>query len=908
MATYLIRVVKSNSVFREYTGRLTVHEGAFDAKQTVDITTYTEPKMFQSHQTNEYLITLENDRIETLRYIVNTIIEAEGFLLPNFHFPFVLVYPVELGEKIDTETQMFMLFPMVAHTRDYVPYDFISETRGLVPRPPRQTWRGSGRYEPIKVVDPPARFYQHHAQHFSSSHVQIGARDQFIGLNVAFGRIRGRALKRLYVGGVNANNYSVNQRGILTLHRRGTLYAGQIQNFRKRMSLVAHFFAHAEFDADGVLVEASRVVDKPMPLSITELSAQRRAAHTVDGASAEVKRRILMLMLNFYREWLKLYDNVSKSVHNLNYSVEGWENTRTLYEKSERILRVISAYFPEELTFDQSKVTNASRIEPVAESKQMKLGNKANDAGEVWDCLVRYVEWMRQNYVDYEPMNTEALEENDCSRKPMRIMGRPDPVSEMDWRFKIFGGGDGETVTLYSRFSVSKKDQYFWDVKSETYYHYGKTPNGKRDAYTTPIVATYSVYQTHFPGMKYGPGWSDNNVWLEKTRGTAADIEQSFLTFQTNSRHFISLLAHFESVCNPVAHERRARIKGTLPGEIVRTREQELNRNRVHPRTKNADDVTSLGGDLNAPTNQKPPFPHLCPLQCDLRPIIKRCARDEVAADDYDPEAEERERQEKDAEKLREELDEMERKRKKQKPKREMKWRSEIDPIDADQLEFEKGQMYEQIVDNLLLVETGISAVVDTIAVLGTGGAATPLVAAKHVAKETGKETGKRYAKKLLRELAEEAAKEALDRATDAEEPDADDDYDDDSDDAEPDDPEVPEHDYDPPDLGDDPEHTGDEEYSRDDCAPEGMVLVAPWSGELYVPVGSPQARLFPPNNGIDLGIIELFEKKLGKRLRQKGLRKFDDRGSVTGIQSWTEMNSKERLRCVREPPRLPRA
>jgi hypothetical protein len=700
------------------------------------------------------------------------------------------------------------------------------------------------------------------------------------------------------------------------MHRFGPLLHGAFQGFRESILPVSSVFAAGEIADDGEYIETGRVVENALPTLITDFKAQRRAAHTSGGASAELKRKLLARLYDYQQEWLHFYEDVRKSPHNLNYSVQGYERTIKLYEKAEYIVRMIADHFPEQLTFDSSKVSKNYIFRPVSKENKLQLGENSLGAPETYDAMILYVEWMRKNYVDYEPMNTSALKRSECTDAWRRATH--DPTE----RETALGGGRPK----YYDPSVPDiiTDRYIPERRDENSFKINHNRKSYKNGvfYLERNITSY-VYTTHYFKAPMDVQWSSQNIWLEKTRGTAADIEQSEITFQINSRHFLNLVAHFESVCYPRAFEKGKRHKGKIDGEVIPTREQTLNRYRVYPKTRKEKDEEkeeSEPGELSKEIPALKTLPNFCPLQVDTRRHIQRGERDVISAEDFDPQLEELDLDDEKRKKFLEDQQELEEERKKKKPKRENKWRNEVDPIDKVDLDKENGRMLDQIKDNLFKVAEGGELVLDALAIFGTGGAATPAVIIRHGAKKTAVELAKKTVKELAEDAVQDVVKDAIDDYNF--EPDAIDDYK-----VNLDKPDAPDgqnlEKYEPPELEKSGDFTGDEDAPRNTCM-EGTSLSfspdKPYIREHSFYHGSDGAMV---GNGVAVDTIEEFEERRGRKLIQRNvfprsapsapIRMFGV-PSPSGYRAQlnlfgvTELNPLERLRIKRLPPRLPRS
>jgi hypothetical protein len=895
------------------------------------------PEIYRSTKTNQYLLDIKHDNIEFLRFIANTLIQAEKSLFPNDRFLFVLVYECELGKAIGNETPMTLLLDVTINKPFLNSIHDSGEAylNSAIEPTPFYTWRswyqyrhtarGSGRYNLVYVKDPPLYFTQRCLMINDVAAVKKATNDDFIGLSVVFERELGAALKSVYMGAASSGNYYLNATGNIVFHRRGDIYHGAFDSYRKAFSAIWPLLSARQFDKDGALIEAAKVTANAKPNLVSEFKAQRRAAYTKAGNSERFKTRLIVMLSDLVSEFCKFINDVQRWGHNLNYDVVAFKKTKVFYLKSERILRLISSYFPQELPLDALRLNALSSTTPIAETETLVLGNRFQESAECWDRLVLLLDWMRRNYVDYKirdgiPNYTKTFP--DTRRAEYTYLGdgyESDGIydqteegyqwwmasiqasmgltGKMDIQHASKFNGPAGTTHYQDRFNLR-----FKDVEATQFSGPGKS--------ATWDVQCFKVTNTGKPGGTVNRGWSEYNQWLEKTAEIAADIEEIYLSYQLNALAFIELLAHLLTILDSKPRAGVTRKEGALPGEIPVSSEQKKNKKRIYPKAlpRVADNRTE-GKVQDIPT-PKIAMPDFKPLQIDARGIIKRCAKDFSQRDDDEQQEEDKKRQaannELDRQAFQEQQDEIERRKLKSIEKPRFKWRNEIDDLTPTEQYNERVSLYNEIADNLNTVVDVADAVNDVVGAFALLACppATPLVVGEKVAFKVGKSAFKTSIRKVAR------------RSADIEWPDLPE-FDDATAETEIDTPELPSapegevprprvrHKYKPPRKDDTPEFTGDEPDAREWEPCEKNPDYQPDENGVYVITKFAPAR----SNEVDLQVVESYEPGGARQLVQTGLKYFDDVvESLTDCIDFAESNPQSRYRCIRATKRVPRA
>ncbi len=875
MGTFLIRTVKDGSAIPMMLFQYDRHfQRIKSGVQTVESLV---PVIggYNAIKGNDYLIDVKNENTETLRYIANTIIRSETCLHSQHYYPFLIIYALEDGKEIDTETQMFTMFNLdrtnkpsgITYTTPPGLYIFKNDVL--------QTWRGDPHYYPVKQYDSPHHFTQKILD-YRTPQIPISTNaNPFMGLSVAWGRETGKALKHVYFRVSDASNYHLSDRGNIVLHDRGNLRDGRLKAFHKYLSPIYPLFSPRIFDNEGKLVECKRVTDTGKAHLISEYKMKRVKEYAKGGAVGIFAKHLITLIDDFAKHYCEMNNEIAASVHNLNYDVKGYEKTKSLYQRAEHILRRIAEYFPNQLTFDQSKRDNSQPYETLPTQLRLRLEGDVESAQKCWDYLVFYVEWFRRNYVAYD---TPPQQDAPCS---FRFYGTVGPYDE-------------EAEGLDANSYLAENHSWTWrKTRLETKFGSPRVDDG--------LSAQRDVLAIEY------------NDWLADTRGTAADIEQSGLTFPANALQFINLLCHFQKVCNPRPYIDAPRVKGPLPGELVRSE-------RIKKNARNINVKPASPPPLRPPAPAERvidvALPNFAPLQWDARAVIKRCANDvadEQDAEDEDPapDADEAAR-----ERFAAQQDCLEFQRMKKGKAKKAVWRNEIDPIDPEDLAREEADMWEKAANNVEAVVETAENIIDVVTVIGAP-ISGPEVAGKRLITKTIRKRAKKSIKRLL--------ERSIDAARDLPDPDAPD-YDENAPkEGNPPDPknETPDpcqdippapQQYEPPDLQDDPEFTGDEDYCRHAIEWEDAPWRTTYAGNrMQWPWESPEF----PQPVYDRHILEQISPKRGRRLVQRNILKFDE--AQTGFGDVTVQNGarlptenardagQERLFCRREPPRLPR-
>ncbi len=822
MVTYLIQTFRSVS---------DVSAGEFEAKRngaTLHALHQNQAEPARAFVGNRYLIDLTAEKLETLRFAVNTIIHAESYLCPTV-FPFVLVYEVIEGQEIRETTEMFMMFNLETGNPKGEPRKFWGKNTELrMYKNERITYRGSGRYYPVKQRDYPNVFCQRLKLFAGKPYDLQGNRNAFIGLEIVLSRRYGSARKLVYMSGAGDTDYSLTARGSILLHNRGPLGNGVFEKYKTAMIPILPLLSQFVIDKNGKVAEGGGKCNRALANLVSEFKGYRRRAAKVGTSAVNFRNKLTYLLYNYAELWLKMFAEINESPHNLNYSIAGYRKSIELYHAAEKICRVIANYFPNQLTMDYSKVSPKSNFTYIGASEYLLLEGHGDLAVECFDRMLLYVEWMRRNYVEYRN-----------SRYDRDARGFP-----------------------YSRLRP-------W-----------------------PGVALLPSDVDDAPFDPYGSSLIHDctqREWMEDTRETAGDIEQSHITFQVNSRDFMPLVAHFLRVCRATSYAPEFNPSGPLHGEIYRNDEMKRQRRRITPTGTDVGTLPPLP-DLEAPNNWKETtaLPNFGPLQIDERAIIKRCGKDVIEREREEldePDPEDAPDPEKEAQ-----WDIEEERRKSKKVKRApARYRHEIDSIDPELLEAERNKMYKQIGENLLQVAEGIELAIDAFVVVAAP-EATPLIAAKRV----GGSGVRKFAKKLARELAEEAAQSAAENALDL--LDTTPNFDPPPPTTAP--PRRKPHEYDPPDFDDMPEFTGDEfdeidaeEKEVQRCYRYAHIVNVNGRDVLqyanFLPGEVPddggwyaiwlERRAETPGQGVDLNMTFAVEPPLGRKLVHTSAQKFED-------------------------------
>jgi hypothetical protein len=918
MKTYLFKVVKiEKSIIAQNKYRCIskINPNGATVPGTV------APDIFRTTKANQYLIDLKTDNIEMIRFVANTLIQAETLLFPNNRFLYVIVYECELGKAITNETNMTLLLDLTINkpesngstdTSDAYSSNSIQPTAFYTWRhwrDYRHTARGSGRYKPTFVKDPPRYFTQNCAMINDFSAVKLPSNDDFIGLSVVFERELGAAFNPVYMGAASKQNYYLDASGNIIFHRRGDVFHGAFDNYQKAFSAIWPLLSARRFDEEGILIECEKIFKNGKPNRITEFRAQRRAAYTKAGNSEKFKARFVVMLSDYIQEFCKFINDVQRWGHNLNFDVVAFKKTKVLYLKAERILRLISGYFPQELPL--SGPLNAfSETTQISGAESLVLGNRFQESAECWDRLVLLVDWMRRNYVDY----TLSPKIPDYTLEVGHELVRGPRLSDTIVKEGVYGTHDSDSMSVDARNRLAgtygdRGHFYFASVVVTV------TPASAFNAMLTTYTYTINNYQmvpgyAPVPELQFKRPYSQANQWIEQTSEIAADIEQVYLSFQFNALNFAELLAHLLTIIDSKPRADVTRKSGVLPGEILRTEQHELNKKRTYPRAikpkiiDNRTDGTLQ--DLEVPSV---PFPDFKPLSIDARAIILRCAKD-VTEQDEDEQAEEdkereADRSQEDRDAFDQQQDEIERRKIKAQEKPRFKWRNEIDDLTPEQRKAERISLYNEIADNLNNVLDVVDAVDTTVsgfAILACP-PSTPLVVGQKVAFKTGTSG----MKKAVRKLAE---KTALDWPELPE-------FDDATEETEIESPEFPSapqgevprprvrHKYRPPRKDDSPDFTGDEPDPREweECF-ENLTQYWFTSGGLRL-----RSKIIPDiANEVDLQVVESYEAGGSRELAQTGLRYFDDILESGPCEEIAEDDPQSRYRCHRAAPRVPRS
>ncbi len=924
MKTYLFKVAKINSQITANNQYKSINKIAIDF---TPIPATPSPDVFRAVKINSYLLDVKTDNIEIIRFLANSLIQAEKSLFKSDTFLYVIVYECELGKTINSETNMILMLDVSINKPNHNRDDFVGSKllaykasevktdtyyRGKSGSDVRHTMRGSGRYEAVFVKDAPRLFVQRCNMTPWVRVQEADKNDDFIGLSVAFEKELGAAEKHIYMGAASKTNYYVNEVGNIVFHRRGEIYKGGFDNYKKVFSAIWPLMSARTFDKDGVLIEAKRVTANGTPNLITEFRAQRRAAYTKGGNSEKMKARLIVMLSEMVNEFCLFINDVQRWGHNLNYSVTGFERTKGLYLRAERLVRLTSAYFPRELTLSSLNLSPQSETNEITEAETLVLGNRFQEVADIFDRLVLMCDWLRRNYVDYRtsaPIPNYFKERQEAAPTYRKEFRGVTNANFSDGNFeRIDYTNDEATQRTVGRHPFYP--QYTYEVTSitgwaRTYWGFGGGQNGSY--YTTEGNLYETVEATpKVIGYTVDKPYSDYNQWLEETSQIAADIEIVYMNFQFNALAFIEMFSHLLTILDSKPRAKVTRVKGKLPGQIPVSDEQIKNAKRTYPRSiPRARDTRSEGAikNIEVPTV---PFPDFKPLQIDARAIVKRCAKDFTQQDEDEQRELEIEREAnrsaEDRAEFQEQQDEIERRKQRATRKPRFKWRNEIDDLTPEQRYNERVSLYNEIADNLDTVIDIADVVNDALSTFALFAAppASPLIVGEKVAFKTGKALSKKTIRKLV------------DIGADIDFPDLPE-WDTIEEEAEIDSPEystpsptgeVPRprvrHKYKPPKRDDTPEFTGDEPEPREweecvphiDCYPQYELVIRPARG-----------------NGVDKQVVESYEPGGSRTLVQKGLKFFDDVASAAlCCEDIPEDDPQSRYRCYRATPRVPRA
>jgi hypothetical protein len=865
------------------------------------------PKLYKPISVNSYLVDLETENIELIRFVANTLCQAEKAITINQRLLYCIVYRMEMGKSISSATDMIVLLPFLTETKygrnrlnyqasgTYFGNYYEVDPYNIFLQISRHTLRGSGRYKAVCQYDFP-RFY---SQSFPAwrdwSDFQPSKTDPFIGLDVAFGRNKGKALKHVYAGSVDPANYVLDEQGRIVLHTRGPLFHGGFDSYRKSMSAIWPLFSKKALDKDGKLVEGNKVVDHGFPNLVSEFKAQRRASYSKQGNFGVFQRRLFLAIYQYMQLWTNLVNAIQQWGHNLNYDVDGFQGTELVYVQAEKILRLIAAHFPNSLTFDASRASIHSSFPPLESTEHLRLGNRAKEIGEVWDSLVVQVDWMRRNWIEYKPRDflppvvySQAKQPNIVSNGPYparenMVYSPPKPdVARATASLAAQGFKNIKNVRISEPIFVAQNN--LWYLRFVEFYADSTSPGQEAWTLTVP--------------------WSGYNQWLEITADIAADIEHVYLSFQLNGLNFFEMATHFLAICDAKPMEDKKRAKGHLPGEILRTHEHDLNRKRTYPRVKVPVKITGTPGKIQDIPKPTAPMFDLKFYTIDARALVPRCASDNKKRDEDEAEEEgEIQRKIKDARDRQkfadqQKINDAKRARAAEKPR--FIQRSEIDATDAAELERERGNMYSQIADNLGHVIDAEQAIEGAVSyfVGATAPETTPLVIEERV---VSSEVAI-MAKKAVRDVAENKIEEwfasepefnpqgrpaQIDPGTYTFDP-------------------LPRvaHEYAPPKTSQEFPHTGAEGTGRnyEEIFPPPNVY--PESA-----VRNEEGRWFqPPNAQFGKEDIEAVEPSHGKQLQEGDVRSEDEiPPQETGYRRWREKRPLDRYRCIRGTKRVPR-
>ncbi len=901
---YLFRVVKAdndNLLFNSY-------NFAFYGVSQASGNNYQwpSPPVYRFARVNEYLVDLKKDNEEMIRFVGNTIIQAEMSIMGGSRHLFCVVYRLTEGQRVNSSTPMLTLFPFhIERDKSNDRTNFLGATGVFrwyqynAPRWPtyieRHTLRGSGRYKAVWVRDAPRFHYQWPVRWLSGVAEGGNINDSFIGLEVAFARVKGRAQKHVYFQCPDRSNYFLDDLGRIVLHRKGNLFHGAFDSYRKSMSAIYPLFSDLVFDKNGRLKRTgSPVIGNGFPNLVREAKAQRRSSYSKQGASEIFKAQLLRLIGEYIQVFTDLIADVNAWGHNLNYDVSAYSRTLGVYISAERIARLLNAYFPSQLSVAGLRMDEKSRLLGVDPDMRLRLGNRAQEVAECWDALCLRVEWMRRNWIEYKLRDQMAPFKSELLQPIIRW----DPASESaSWYKQTYSLAYADMMMRVNEINA----QSFTGNASGRVF--GVTePNTQEPYYSWKIdYQTKVTVQEPYQDLA---SWGTYNQWLHQTAEIAADIEHSYLSWQQNALDFIDLICHLFTILDsvPLAGVRRA--SGKLPGQLPLTRQQQLNRKRVYPRAEETPRPEGEDGklrDIPKPTVSLPEFQS---YQIDTRAIVKRCARDarrqgeqdkfdddEIDYDDLEDAQQEQYSQEREREERR-------KMRAQERPTRV--YRNEIDPISSQDLDSERSKMYEQIHNNLEnvydAVDVAFTAVEVFVAV--TAPPSSPLIVMEMGARKAAHQAVKQVARRPIRRLAEEVAEEILENIVEYElEP------------GETRDPEIETttnfqtgethvRAYSPPRTTDTLPSTGTELFSRE---------VFPKVVEFLFGVDA--VEFFPRFGDVTKSIIEAMEAPLGRELEQTQIRNIEDSGPDRPKSSdrWTERRPTERYLCIRASRRIPR-
>ncbi len=882
------------------------------------------PVVYRSVKFNSYLFDLKYDNAEMIRFIANSLIQAESSLFKNESFLYVIVYECELGKAITPESEMILLLNInvrytandantVIHnslatytTTEVKPWSYYAQKDIQIQR---HTLRGSGRYEAIYVKDTPKNYAQTGGFLLGAGFIKKNTNDDFIGLSVAFERETGMAQKHVYMGAASSSNYYINSRGDITFHKRGDLYKGEFDNYRKVFSALWPLLSKRAFDENGVLIEKQKIVSNARPSMISEFKSQRRASYTKGGASEVFLLRAITMLSEYITAFCNFQNELQLWGHNLNYSVTGFGRTRELYLIAERALRIVNAYFPKQLTLASLQLDAQSETNAIPEPDTLRLGNRYQEASECFDRLVLICDWMRRNYIDYKI----APKIPDYTLEVGHVIVRGPYIGTDIYKESHFGNTPSNWPTLAQRnewagFHPTQGLHYITHFEIEV-----KPVPGH--SYTQSIYSYFiDNYQgvpsfAPLPELQFRRPYSEDNQWLEQTSEIAADIEKVYLSFQLNALNFAELFAHFLTIIDSKPLTTDTRAAGDLPGEIIRTEQQKKNARVVYPKAiKRPVDLRPAGTlkDIPVPTA---PFPDFKPLQMDARAIVKRCAKDFTKQEEDEQreieQEQEKDRSQADRDAFKAQQDEIERRKLRASKKPRFKWRNEVDGLTPTEMMNERISLYNEIAGNLNVVADGIELVNDALAAFTCIAAppATPLLLGERVALKAGRS----LTKKVVRRIAEHSLDIELPELPE---------FEDQQEETEIEKPEYPpregevprprvRHKYKPPKKDETPEFTGDEPESRNwkECENGRARYIYHERGpRLDWPI------IPDPANDVDLKIVEDYEPRGLRKLVQKNIRYFDDILEGGPCEEIAEDDPQARYRCIRATPRVPRA
>ena len=363
---------------------------------------------------NDYLIDLKNHNVEILRTVAQNIVQAEIGLGVKGVVVAVMVVYLELDKKIGPDCASILLMPINAdldghpNQASYLNHNKQVDARIYSPKNPQQMrtgrhhLRGSGRYYPVRIEDAPRFAYQ--AIRTPGVFPQYGNTiDNYLGLSVAFPRLKGKALRRVYFGCVNDGEYYLNTKGKIVFRQDSDIFKKRFNDYRASILPIFPLFSKNKLNDEGVLVEAepSRFVAEPVATIISEYSAIRRAAYTKGGNGEEFKSKLYRGITRYQDELYNLLNDIQDWGHNLNYDVNGFQRTRWLHIYSESLIRLIQEYFPQQLNIPANMLSRDTKPFGIPKEKTLLLGNRGEEVSICFDQLVKESNWMRQNWIEY---------------------------------------------------------------------------------------------------------------------------------------------------------------------------------------------------------------------------------------------------------------------------------------------------------------------------------------------------------------------------------------------------------------------------------------------------------------------------------------------------------------------------